>query len=152
MIYATITTSIKPHPHKKVTSKLWLNRGFQKNLLGSIVMNLKILTSTLNFLPAFLHCDKIYLSKHKFRSIKISRSFCFSLSQILVLPMNDLCLCPYIRRWHFFLVQFHLASLKLLKSQWGIMFQSGYKIFKIWVTSMEGSAVCITAYIVHPVK
>lgn len=54
IIYAFITTSITIHPHKRTMTKLRF-KAFINILLSSIVMNLQILTSTLSFLPPFLH-------------------------------------------------------------------------------------------------
>ena len=75
------------------------SKAFIKILLCTNVMNLQILTSTLSFLPAFLHCYKMYSSKRK--SIKIPRTFCFSFSQILLIPMSvhyNSCSSPNIKR------------------------------------------------------
>ena len=105
------------------TKGQWLNwdsrKAFINILLCSIVMNLQILTNTFSFLPAFLHCDKRYSSKRKFRCITIPRSFCFPFSQILLLPMfahNNSCLCPDIKK-AIFLAYFHVVSVKPLNSQ-----------------------------------
>ena len=86
-------------------------------LLGSIIINLQILTSTLCYVPLLLHCDEIYSAKRKFRSTSIPRSFCFSLSLILLLATfshNNLCLFPDIRSLYFSSFNFmQLASNRL---------------------------------------
>ena len=123
MIYAIVKISTHhitykrtTHPYERTMTELRFNKDF---LLCSIVMNLQILTNTFRFLPAFLHCNKRYSSKRKFRCITIPRSFCFPFSQILLLPIfahNNSCFCPDIKKTIFF-VYFHVVSLKPLNSQ-----------------------------------
>ena len=84
--------------------KVRFNKGFHQSSSPFICHGFADSKSTLSFLPAFLHWDKIYSSKRKFRSITILRSFCFSLFQVLLLQIfahNNSCMCPDIKRLYF---------------------------------------------------
>ena len=104
MIYVTAT-----HPHTRTITRLISNKVFIKTILHSIVMSIQILTNTISFLhPFFARREKI-LIKMEIQIFKNSKKFSSLLSQI-VLPVmfapNNKCLCPYIRRLHFFLFSF----------------------------------------------
>ena len=73
----------------------------QTEIHWRISLTLKIITSMLSFLPAFLHCEN-YIHQNVNSDLSL-------FPEDLLLAMfaqNDSCFCPDIKRWHFSLFNF----------------------------------------------